>query len=160
MPSGGSRPRSGPVPDPGSERSQNRAWTYLPDDPDVFMLPAWPFPPARPEELKLWKQLWNRPQARMWAGYKQEHQVGQYVRALVASLDKEASPPLKSLVRNMELDLGLSIDGLLRRGWKLGADPATAPAETSDTKTAPGVRQTAGGNWLKGVKVRGGSAGA
>lgn len=151
MASGGARPRSGPAPDPASQKSLSRSWVDLPADPDVFMLPAWPYPPALTGELKVWERVWTLPQARMWAKHRLELQVGAYVRALIASVDKEASAGMKQTVLKMEMELGITVDGMHRLGWRLAADADDA-ASADDIHDA--ARRTRTGNWLTGVKVR------
>lgn len=157
MTSGGARPRSGPAPDPRSKRSQDRAWVVLPADPGVEILPAWPFPPAQPAELKQWERVWSMPQARMWQRSHLHAQVAQYVRALVASMEPDAGPSMKQTVLRMESELGISITGMLKHGWLHETPPEETSKPAARSKTTTAKRRTTSGTWLEGVNVRGGA---
>lgn len=157
MVSGGSRARSGPPPNPVSQRSLDRDWIVLSADPGIKVLPAWPYPPALPAELAQWTRLWKLPQARVWQDSHLHAQVAQYVRALVASVATDAGPSMKQTVLRMEDELGISLSGMLKHGWKHEATSIPKSRTSPKAKTAPAKRQTASGNWLQGVTVRDGS---
>ncbi len=121
------------------------------------MLPAWPFPPATPDELKQWERLWGMPQARMWQLQHQHAQLAQYVRALVASMKADSGPSMKQTVIRMEGELGISLSGMLKLGWQHEEPPAATSPKSSRSRTSTAKRQTTTGTWLEGVNVRGGS---
>lgn len=134
MPSGGTRARSGPPPDPNAlrrDRGTDAAWTTLPASGRSGDPPAWPLELQTERERVLWGREWKRPQALMWERNGQEHEVALYVRCLVQSEDPDSPVSLRTLVRQMQEGLGLSIPGLARNRWVIAE--ATGPQVSSPT---------------------------
>jgi hypothetical protein len=131
-----------------SKRSVNRDWIDLPavfdEDP-----PGWPFEPDNSPELDMWRAIWRKPQAFMWARLGLGDQVAAYVRAYCESVVPDASSSLKGTVLRMETELGISVAGMHQNGWRILVDPP------SDDEQGGPARQTATGNWLTGVTVEG-----
>jgi hypothetical protein len=79
MPRGGARVTSGPPPDPNALRrdraSDKAGWTTLPAAGRAGKPPAWPLTEQTPREIRLWDDLWSRPQAVMWEKLGQEYEV-------------------------------------------------------------------------------------
>ncbi|MCA0379807.1 MAG: hypothetical protein LCH36_10300 [Actinobacteria bacterium] len=126
MTSGGARYRSGPAKDPNAlrrDRKDDAAWTELPSTGRQGRAPAWPLQGKMlAGELGLWRTLWRRPQAIMWEELHLELQVASYVRAYLESVRPNTSAASKNAVLRMQEDLGLSISGLARHGWKISRD--------------------------------------
>lgn len=150
MTSGGARPNSGPAPDPNSYRSLNREWVDLPVDGYAGPTPDWPLPePATAEEWEFWVATWRKPQAKQWAAFGVAPQVAMYVRTFLEAAAPGASAPLKTSARQLDNELGISIDAMLKLGWRIvGGDSAPVVAPV-------GARQTSSGDWLKSVSVEG-----
>ena len=146
MASGGARARSGPAPDPDSNRSLNRSWVDLTAEGFDGDAPGWPFEPDNIMELDMWNELWKRPQALMWSQLGLRDQVAAYVRAYCESILAEASASLKTAVLRMETELGISVAGLRQNGWRI------VTAQQLSTER-PGARKTSNGGWLKSVSV-------
>jgi len=139
MSSGGARARSGPAPDPSALRRDRdgEAWITLPAEGRKGRAPAWPLSKASKRETALWRREWKRPQAIEWQRNGQEIEVAIYVRSLVAAEDREARPNARTLVRQQQEALGLSLPGLLRLRWKIGeADSASTRRTTPKGKSA------------------------
>jgi len=122
MPSGGSRARSGPAPDPNAlrrDRKDDAGWVTLPADGYDGVKPAFPLQGASGFELDLWDELWCKPQAFMWANLGLERQVAAYVRAYAESVLADASAGLKTAVLRMESELGISVPGMHSLRWKI-----------------------------------------
>ena len=149
MTSGGARARSGPAPDPNSYASQKRDWIFLPAEGYAGPLPSWPLPgDASDAELDYWSLMWVKPQAVMWAKFGVEAQVAAYVRAFLEASEPGASGSLKTVARQLDNELGISIAPMLALGWMI-SDTNSAPA------AAPVARKTSSGDWMKAVSVEG-----
>lgn len=60
----------------------------------------------------------------MWERNGQEVEVAMYVRSLVAAEKRDASTNARTLVRQQQESLGISLPGLARNHWKIAdADP-------------------------------------
>lgn len=149
MPSGGARALSGPAPDPNSYRSANREWVDLPAAGWDGPIPEWPLPDeADSAEWALWNVMWRKPQAKQWAAFGVELQVAQYVRTFLESSGPGASGALKTVARQLDNELGVSIAPMLALGWRIVDSPSVAPVATA-------ARKTSSGSWLTGVTVEG-----
>ncbi|WP_092965286.1 hypothetical protein [Agromyces sp. CF514] len=84
--------------------------------------PAWPLELLTGTESALWDELWLKPQAAMWSKLGLKFQVAAYVRAYLESVEPGAVNGLKTGVLRMEAELGLSIPGMTRLGWKFAED--------------------------------------
>ena len=134
MPSGGARAHSGPAPDPNAlrrDRKSDGEWVTLPAGGRVGSAPDWPLELQSTRERDVWVREWSRPQALMWERNRQEHEVAMYVRCLVQAEELDAPVALRTLVRQMQEGLGLSIPGLQRNRWKIAE--ATGPQLSAPT---------------------------
>lgn len=113
--------RSGPAPDPNSFR-QNRkdagAWVTLDIAGFQGDVPNFPLGDPTFSELELWATLWRKPQAIMWDKLNMHFQLAAYVRAFVESTLRAAPAGLKSVVLQMEGQLGISLPGMHSLHWK------------------------------------------
>jgi hypothetical protein len=138
--SGGSRVRSGPPRDPNAirrGRDGRSGLVQLPAAGREGEPPAWPFPRPTKFELETWAREWARPQAVMWERLGWEVQVALYVRNLrQASSGKGSATTTTNLLRQMDM-LGLSDDGMRRKGWEVAdGAPVTAAPRRAPTSTA------------------------
>lgn len=125
----------GPAPDPNALRrdrpSDAAGWTSL---PAIYSgeAPDWPLSDASEAESGLWKSLWSKPQAAMWARLGLRYQVAAYVRAFIAStFGDDPSSAMKTAVLRMEDGLGISAKGMNTLRWKI------APDEVAERRTKP-----------------------
>lgn len=172
MAKGGARAHSGPAPDPESLR-QDRAdvkagWITLPAAGRQGPVPEWPLAAPMCErelvdedgkktyetvldvdtekrELLVWSRQWSRPQAIMWERNGQEEEVALYVRTLVAAEDARAKANVRTLVKQQQEALGISLPGLARNHWKIAEMPK------DDDASKPAVKR-AGMTVIKGGK--------
>jgi hypothetical protein len=68
----------------------------------------------------LWNREWKRPQAVEWERNGQEVEVALYVRSLVAAEKLDAPTNLRTLVKQQQEALGISLPGLARNRWRIG----------------------------------------
>lgn len=78
-------------------------------------------------ELELWEREWRRPQAVAWEANGQELEVALYVRALAAAEAPDAKVTLRTLVKQQQEALGISLPGLARNRWRIGTVSAAKP---------------------------------
>jgi hypothetical protein len=142
MAKGGARGRSGPPPDPDSLTQAEGEWTVLPAAGREGEVPAWPLAQAIERELDLWGDEWSRPQAIMWERQGQELEVALYVRSLVTAEAHNAPTNTRTLVKQLQEALGISMPGLLRNRWKIGA--VEAPDQVDDGEEDVRLRLVAG----------------
>jgi hypothetical protein len=83
-------------------------------------------------ELELWGVEWRRPQAVEWERNGQEVEVALYVRALVAAEAPDAKVTLRTLVKQQQEALGVSLPGLARNRWRI-----EEPKDVDDQRTEP-----------------------
>ena len=122
MPSGGSRARSGPAPDPNAlrrDRSNDAGWTELPAEGRQGDVPVWPFGEPSEREAQVWGEMWRLPQAVMWESQRQHDQVALYVRRRCEVEKPDAAVSLGTLVKQLAEDLGVSLSGMHRHRWKV-----------------------------------------
>lgn len=140
MPKGGARAFSGPPPDPNALRRDRPgdagSWTVLPAAGREGEVPVWPLSDPSSREIELWRRQWRRPQAVIWEQNGQEDEVAMYVRSLVAAELPNAVVAARTLVRQQQEALGLSMPGLLRLRWRIAeveqpAEPSSAPRQPS-----------------------------
>lgn len=120
MPKGGARARSGPPPDPNSLTQTDGEWITLPSAGRTGDVPEWPLAEATSRELELWAHEWTRPQSVMWERHGQEVEVAMYVRTLVKAEKHDAPVNARTLLRQQQEALGLSMPGMLRNRWRIG----------------------------------------
>lgn len=123
----GSSQRSGPPPDPNALRRDRDSadWVTLPPEGRTEPAPDWPLTDPTDRELTFWTREWKRPQAVMWERNGQEAEVAMYVRSFATAESLEASTNARTLIRQQQEALGISLPGLARNRWKIGE-----PAET------------------------------
>lgn len=139
MAKGGSRGRAGRIPEPDALRrdrpSDIASWVDLPAHREGAV-PEWPLAAAVTRELDLWAGEWRRPQAVMWERNGQELEVAMYVRSLVDAESHDASVASRTLLKQLQEALGLSIPGMLRNRWRIPPDVAPkrklAPVHAED----------------------------
>lgn len=154
MAKGGARARSGPAPDPDALRNDRPSvkgeWTVLPAVGRQGATPEWPLADptgvvdgreivvdaVKARELEVWTAEWKRPQAVMWERNRQETEVALYVRALVAAERADASVASRTLVRQQQEALGISIPGLLRNKWQIAQVDVQEGASQAVTQSA------------------------
>ena len=123
MPKGGARARSGQAPDPEAlrrERDKPGDWTTLPAEGRAGDPPEFPLADESEREAVLWAREWRRPQAVMWERNGQELEVAMYVRTVALAERRDAPVNARTLVRQQQEALGLSMPGLLRNRWRIG----------------------------------------
>lgn len=137
---GGARARSGPAPDPNAlrrDRKEDQAgWVTLPAEGREGPAPEWPLTRAVKREAVLWEREWARPQAVMWERLGLEVEVALYVRSLAAAEKASAPVNARTLVRQQQEALGLSIPGLARNRWRI-EDAEKSPASSAATSGRP-----------------------
>jgi len=129
----GSSSRSGPPPDPNALRRDRAGdagtWTTLPAEGRAGDPPPFPLAEQSEREKALWVAEWKRPQAVEWERNGQELEVALYARAIAAAELHDASVASRTLVRQMQESLGVSLPGLARNRWRIGATGATQPTQ-------------------------------
>jgi hypothetical protein len=163
--SGGARIRSGPTPDPNSERSMKRGLTleFLPPGGYTGAIPQFPLPegesPDVPDlmkqieldhaverinarEAEVWAEVWRTPQAAKWATDEFAWlvpQVALYVRTRVRCEELDAKSGLFTQLRQLGNQIGLTPDGLNYHGWVIGTpepDDEADPTLETDAQSA------------------------
>lgn len=92
--------------------------------------PEWPLTRATARETVLWQREWTRPQAVMWEANGQFEEVALYVRSLAAAERLKATVASRTLVRQQQEALGLSMPGMLRLRWRIGVAEAPRLRQT------------------------------
>lgn len=140
MAKGGARARSGPAPDPNAlrrDRKNDGEWVELPAEGRDGPTPQWPLDQASTRELDLWSGEWERPQALMWEINGQDVEVALYVRSLVAAEQLDAPVAARTLVRQQQEALGISVPGLHRNRWRIsGATPTPRKQESTSGQSS------------------------
>lgn len=161
MPShGGARNRSGPAPDPNSERSERRGLklTALPREGYAGEVPEFPLPAMRrfrwefedkrkfqvfdaeatetlrARELEVWAEVWRTPQACAWA---QElwrcESIAEFCRLKsVVEQEPDATAALVGHLHRYRDQIGLTPAGLKENGWAIAADEVAAKRESRE----------------------------
>ncbi len=134
---GGARANSGPPPDPNALRrdrkSDEAGWRSLPAAGREGDAPAWPLTESTKREDALWVTEWRRPQAVAWEENGQQVEVAMYVRALAEAEQIGASVASRTLLKQLQEALGVSLPGMLRLRWKI-----EQPAQASTTRRTRG----------------------
>lgn len=99
--------------------------------------PEWPLDNWTDREAVLWGKEWKRPQAIMWERNGQELEVAMYVRAFAAAEMLNATVASRTLVRQLQEALGISIPGLLRNHWRIEAGAEDAATSGTEPKRHP-----------------------
>jgi hypothetical protein len=142
MPRGGARNRSGPQPDPNSERSERRGFklTALPAEGYTGEIPDFPLPEPTDREVELWGQAWRTPQACAWSMPSEAWRartVALWVRLSARCEQADAPAALLAQLHRFADQIGMTTAGLAEMGWKVVADEV---AEKRDEPTAPTAR--------------------
>lgn len=136
MPRGG-HANSGPAPDPEAlrrTRGTDAAWHVLPVTGRPGPAPDWPLDEQTDRERALWAKLWAKPQATRWDALGQDLEVALYVRRWIEAEKPGAPAATVVVVRQLGEALGLTIPGLARNRWQIGAQ-ASAPTPAGATGT-------------------------
>lgn len=154
MPSGGARPRSGPVADINSYRQRRNedGWVKLPHAVPRRRTPNWPLKPAPTDrERELWRRFWKMGQSIIWESGRQDMALAIYVR-LLASIENESFEVPASRLTQMRImadDLGVTLTGMQKHKWTYAtaeemqekAGQASAPAPQARPSTAAQLAQ-------------------
>lgn len=129
MPKGGARAHSGPPPDPNALRRDRDSgeWLVLPAAGRPEKAPEWPLENQTDREAAIWEIEWARPQAVMWEQNSQELEVAMYVRSFATAEQMNATVAARTLVRQQQEALGLSLPGLHRNKWRIEGEPLPPP---------------------------------
>jgi hypothetical protein len=122
---------SGPPPDPNAiRRGKDGAsdWMHLPAEGRQGDPPTWPLTRATARELALWAREWQRPQAVAWEANQQHVEVALYVRSLADAEKPKATVAIRTLVKQLQEALGLSLPGLARNHWIIDLPASAKPA--------------------------------
>lgn len=140
MPRGGARPRSGPLPDPNSARSErlgDKDWLTLPAEGRTAPAPEWPLTECTLREEVIWERWWRKPEALIWEIDGSEDYVALTVRMFSEAEVEKASAENRKTVRMMMADLYLTRDAKERARIRIVADDLAAkrpvdPVEDAD----------------------------
>lgn len=127
MPSGG-HARSGPRPDPDSERSERRGYklSELPPTGYDGDVPEWPIHPAPTVvEAEYWQRAWRTPQACVWSRAEWAWivpDVARWVRLTVRCDEISAPASLMARLPSIEDKIGMTAAGLARMGAQIKPD--------------------------------------
>jgi hypothetical protein len=69
--------------------------------------------------MRVWEDLWQKPQAVLWARWDLKWEVAAYARAFVESIQIDATASLKVLVLRMSAEIGLSTEGMRALRWRI-----------------------------------------
>lgn len=128
---GGYRAGAGRPVDPNALRRARKddqsGWINLPERRDGDA-PEWPLTDATDREVKVWSDHWSLPQAVEWERQNLVYEVALFVRSLCEAEQIGAAANLRTLVKQQQEVLGLSLAGLHRMRWKVGGEiPTEAP---------------------------------
>ena len=142
MARGGARNRSGPAPDPGSERSERRGYklTALPAEGYQGEIPEFPLPSPSDREIEVWEQAWRTPQAAAWAMPSEswrQRTVALWVRTTVRCEEPDAPASLLGQVHRFADQIGMTTAGLAEMGWKVATDEVAERAAEKPEEGKP-----------------------
>ena len=143
MTSGGARNRSGPPPDPNSIRSRKKGLTFrhLPPGGYDGKPPRFPLPNKTTREQRVWRQVWQYPQAAVWAEQPRFlDDVALYVRVKVESEVHDASPSTRTVLFRLRDAIGLSAAGMKELGWLIGPDEEPVAGDAEPASAAEAAR--------------------
>lgn len=167
MASGGARARSGPAPSPTAlrrERKDDAEWVTLPAEGYRGVVPDFPLERLkvydeyfvdkqkvrefdedatvrlRAQEVALWAELWEKPQACMWAKLGLKWEVAAYVRAFLESTGPDSNSGLKTAALRMAAEIGLSLPGMYSLRWKFSVDELDAKRATATKRSGPSAK--------------------
>jgi hypothetical protein len=137
MAKGGARNGAGRPIDPDSFRSLNRNEGYV-TLPRVYRgeCPPWPFAIGSQRERAKWLLLWQTPQAAAWhANNVWLDDIALYVRLSLQSEDGDMKAA--SEARQWSDRLGLNLDAMERRKWRVALPDEETPAIKRAGPSAP-----------------------
>ena len=117
-------------------RDGAKDWTRLPAEGREGDPPEWPLSRPTARELELWVAEWRRPQAVMWAANGQAVEVALYVRSLKDAEKSAASVAARTLVKQQQEALGVSLPGLARNHWIIVTAEPVTQRQTAPTASA------------------------
>lgn len=83
-------------------------------------VPEWPLgPPASEREAQLWAEMWQEPQAAVWAEYQLARQVGVHVRTLFEIESGRQGSAMRRVARSQAVSLLLTPASLRRGGYRV-----------------------------------------
>lgn len=139
MAKGGARNRSGPQPDPSSNRSDERGvkFSELPNEGYRGEAPVFPLDSPSDREMEVWLSLWKTPQAAAWAAEPWRWQgVAMYARVLVRAEDPESMAGVLAQVHRFADQIGMTPAGLKENGWSIRQpDIEPSSSESAPTET-------------------------
>lgn len=122
---GGFRAGAGRPVDPNALRRNRKddaaGWLNLPLRREG-KAPVWPLIDATDRELKVWEDHWTLPQAVEWERQNLNYEVALFVRSFCEAEQVGAAANLRTLVKQQQEVLGLSLAGLMRMRWKVGGE--------------------------------------
>lgn len=142
MSRGGARNRSGPQPDPTSERSDRRGYklTALPSTGYTGDVPDFPLPNAGDREVAVWLDAWSTPQACAWSMEPWRWQtIAEYAR-FKAMCEREPNAALIGQLHRYRDQVGLTPAGMRENGWAIAHDEVTPKRETQPAPEIPARR--------------------
>lgn len=168
MAKGGARNRSGPQPDPSSERSERRGFTLtaLPAEGYAEQAPDFPLPRIlrfnefyedgkkrresdggatdefRDRELAIWAEAWSTPQACAWSMESWRWpSIAEFCRLkTVVELEPDANASLVAQLHRFRDQIGLTPAGLKENGWAIAHDEVTPKRRPVPNSAAPARR--------------------
>lgn len=171
MSHGGSRPGSGPAPDPTSGRSAARGleFTALPAQGYQGDIPAFPLDLLEvrngaevdfeasanfnSREAVVWTEAWRTPQAAAWALESWRWPIiAEYCRLKVTiELEPGANAALVGHLHRYREQIGLTSTGMTKNGWQIARDEVGERRTKKSSSSAPGKQLTARERRLKAV---------
>lgn len=137
MPKGG-HAYSGPAKDPNAlaRRRDGADWIHLPRSGRKGETPRFPLTASTHRERTLWASVWRLPQAIQWEANEQFVEVALYVRSLADAEQRDASVAARTLVRQFQEGLGISLPGMNRLRWIIDDDTASTSSPTANKPEA------------------------
>jgi hypothetical protein len=117
------------------DRKDDAGWTTLVGEREGEP-PAWPLDEPSERELVFWAREWRRPQAVIWERNGLVVEVAMYVRSLVVAERHDASVAARTLFRQQQEALGISIPGMLRNRWRITDQVSQAPSARPSSSSA------------------------
>lgn len=119
-------------------------WLTLPREGRTGNAPAWPLSKASKRELVVWRRQWKRPQALAWQRLGDlTEMVARYVRYAVEAEGPGATVGVRNLVRQYEVNLGISPTGMRMLRWRISrpvdAVSSDDPVRPAAPRPTPGL---------------------
>lgn len=139
MTSGGSRARSGPLPQEGSGRSDKRGYrlTELPNTAYTGQAPEFPLPDQSLREAEVWREVWRLPQAHAWSRPSESWRlrtIAMYVRQSVKCEAPDIGAAHVAQIHRFADQIGLTDAGLAGMGFKISDHTQAPPPKRSGGK--------------------------